>query len=80
MKRTLVLATILLATAPAVADLPEAPSPVNATYVAPSATKELVPGAKIGHLFVLNNTKPYVLQRLTKRTTPRPKYGRGVHV
>jgi glyoxylase-like metal-dependent hydrolase (beta-lactamase superfamily II) len=68
MKRHLVLAILVFATAPALADAPEAPSPTNATYVAPSATKELVPGTKIGHLFVLNNTKPYVLQQLTKRT------------
>ena len=44
------------------------PSPVNATYVAPSATEPLAPGAKIGELFSLFTTKPYFLQRLTERT------------
>lgn len=44
------------------------PSPVNATYVAPSATEPLAPGTKIGELFTLFTTKPYFLQRLTERT------------
>lgn len=68
MKRAPLLATLLLVAGPAAAEVPEAPSPVKATYVAPSATTELAPGAKIGHLFRLNQTTPYVLQRLTKRT------------
>lgn len=46
----------------------EAPSTVNATLVEPSAVRELKPGEKIGRLFTLNSTTPYVLQRLTKRT------------
>jgi len=47
---------------------PEPPSPVNATYVDPSSETLLKPGDKLSHLFVRNNTQPYVLQRLTKRT------------
>ena len=46
----------------------EPPSTVNATYVEPSATEPLAPGAKLGHLFALNATQPYYLQRLTERT------------
>jgi glyoxylase-like metal-dependent hydrolase (beta-lactamase superfamily II) len=46
----------------------EPPSPTNARYVAPSATAELAPDAKIEHLFTLNTSKPYVLQRLTRRS------------
>lgn len=46
----------------------EAASTVNATYVEPSATEPLAPGTKVGHLFTLNATKPYFLQRLTERT------------
>jgi glyoxylase-like metal-dependent hydrolase (beta-lactamase superfamily II) len=46
----------------------EAPSPINATYVEPSATAALAPGAKIGKLFGLNQSKPYILQKLTART------------
>jgi glyoxylase-like metal-dependent hydrolase (beta-lactamase superfamily II) len=46
----------------------DVPSTVNATYVEPSATRQLAPGEKIGKLFTLNNTQPYILQRLTKRT------------
>lgn len=46
----------------------EAPSTVNAILVEPSAVGELKPGEKVGRLFALNSTRPYVLQRLTKRT------------
>lgn len=46
----------------------EPPSTVNATYVQPSATDVLAPGAKLAHLFALNVTTPYYLQRLTERT------------
>ena len=46
----------------------EPPSTVNATYVEPSATELLAPGAKLAHLFALNVTRPYYLQRLTERT------------
>jgi glyoxylase-like metal-dependent hydrolase (beta-lactamase superfamily II) len=49
-------------------DFDEPPSTVNATYVEPSATEPLAPGAKLGHLFALNATQPYYLQRLTERT------------
>ncbi len=47
--------------------MPEAPSTVNATYVAASATRELAPGEKLANLYTLNRTSPYLLQRLTKR-------------
>ena len=46
----------------------EAPSTVNATYVAASATEPLAPGAKVDRFFTLNMTQPYFLQRLTERT------------
>jgi glyoxylase-like metal-dependent hydrolase (beta-lactamase superfamily II) len=46
----------------------EAPSTVNAVYVEPSATRVLGTTEKIGELFTLNNSKPYILQRLTERT------------
>jgi glyoxylase-like metal-dependent hydrolase (beta-lactamase superfamily II) len=46
----------------------EPPSTVGAPYVEPSATEPLAPGAKLAHLFALNVTKPYYLQRLTGRT------------
>ncbi len=46
----------------------EAPSTVNATYVEPSATRQLKPTEKIGSLFNLNVQNDYVLQRLTERT------------
>jgi glyoxylase-like metal-dependent hydrolase (beta-lactamase superfamily II) len=49
-------------------DFDEPPSTVNATYVEPSATELLAPGAKLAHLFALNATRPYYLQRLTERT------------
>lgn len=45
----------------------EPPSTVNATYVDPSPTELLAPGAKLAHLFALNATRPYYLQRLTER-------------
>jgi glyoxylase-like metal-dependent hydrolase (beta-lactamase superfamily II) len=60
------LPVLLCAAAPARAAEP--PSPTNARYVAPSATVELAPDAKIEHLFTLNTTKPYVLQKLTQRS------------
>jgi glyoxylase-like metal-dependent hydrolase (beta-lactamase superfamily II) len=50
------------------ARIDEPPSTVGATYVEPSATELLAPGAKLAHLFALNATKPYYLQRLTERT------------
>jgi hypothetical protein len=43
------------------------PSPVNATYVEPSAERILKPGTKIGDLLRRNMTQPYVLQRLAER-------------
>jgi glyoxylase-like metal-dependent hydrolase (beta-lactamase superfamily II) len=43
------------------------PSPTGARYVEPSAETLLKPGTKIGDLFHLNMTQPYVLQRLTDR-------------
>ncbi|MER6150620.1 hypothetical protein ACWGPD_11505 [Streptomyces hirsutus] len=43
------------------------PSPVDATYVEPSAEKVLQPGLNIGDLFRRNMTQPYVLQRLSER-------------
>ena len=46
----------------------EPPSTVNATYVEPSTTELLAPGSKLAHLFALNATKPYFVQRLTERT------------
>ena len=46
---------------------PQHPSPVDATYVEPSAEKVLKPGTKIGDLFRRNMTEPYVLQRLSQR-------------
>jgi glyoxylase-like metal-dependent hydrolase (beta-lactamase superfamily II) len=46
----------------------EPPSTVDATYVEPSTTEVLAPGAKLAHLFALNATRPYFLQRLTERT------------
>lgn len=46
----------------------EPPSPVGATYVDPSAVTPLKAGNKVSHLFMRNNTQPYVLQRLTERT------------
>jgi glyoxylase-like metal-dependent hydrolase (beta-lactamase superfamily II) len=48
--------------------LDEPPSTVNATYVDPSVTEPLPPGAKLAHLFALNATRPYYLQRLTAHT------------
>jgi glyoxylase-like metal-dependent hydrolase (beta-lactamase superfamily II) len=50
------------------AQIAEPPSTVDATYVEPSATEPLAPGAKLAHLFNLNVTRPYYLQRLTTRT------------
>lgn len=52
------------ATAQAIA---EAPSTVNATYVAESATQALAPGEKIETLFTKNLTQDYILQKLTDR-------------
>jgi glyoxylase-like metal-dependent hydrolase (beta-lactamase superfamily II) len=46
----------------------QTPSPVNATYVEPSAEHILKPGTKIGDLFRRNMTRPFVLQRLAERT------------
>ena len=48
--------------------LSEAPSTVNADYVAVSSTTPLKPKQKIANLFQLNQTQPYILQRLTDRT------------
>ncbi|WP_335939762.1 MBL fold metallo-hydrolase [Streptomyces sp. PTD5-9] len=46
----------------------EAPSTVDAEYVQESATVPLRPGQKIAHLFNLNESQEYVLQRVTERT------------
>lgn len=46
----------------------EAASPVDATYVDPSATEVLAPGTKVSQYFRRNMTTPYFLQRLTQRT------------
>jgi glyoxylase-like metal-dependent hydrolase (beta-lactamase superfamily II) len=62
------LVVFLGRTTPAGAAVAEAPSTVAAVYVDPSPVNELAPGAKIGNLFARNNTQPYILQRLTKRT------------
>jgi glyoxylase-like metal-dependent hydrolase (beta-lactamase superfamily II) len=58
------------------------PSPVNATYVEPSAERILTPGTKIGALFRRNMTQPYVLQRLAERTwwVQASNYGTVFHV
>ncbi|MCA0044589.1 MBL fold metallo-hydrolase [Celeribacter litoreus] len=45
----------------------EAPSTVNATYVAESATEALAPGEKIENLFTKNVSQDYILQKLTDR-------------
>ena len=49
------------------ADSISTPSPVDATYVEPSATDLPQPGTKIGDLFRWNMRQPYVLQRLSQR-------------
>ena len=55
-------------TSPAVTqEVEEAPSTVNATYVAESATDALEPGEKIENLFTKNVTQDYILQKLTDR-------------
>jgi glyoxylase-like metal-dependent hydrolase (beta-lactamase superfamily II) len=61
---------------------PQPPSPVNATYVEPSAEEILKPGTKIGDLYRRNMTQPYVLQRLAQRTwwVQAFNYGTIVHV
>lgn len=46
----------------------EAPSTVNATYVAPSLTRALKPGEKVDNLYTRNATQDYVLQKLTDHT------------
>jgi glyoxylase-like metal-dependent hydrolase (beta-lactamase superfamily II) len=69
--KPLILLACLLFCVPASAQdvrLQESPSPVNARYVEPSATRKLQPGQKIGELVTRNLTQPYVLQRLTDRT------------
>lgn len=71
MKILFTLLVWLLSGVPAFAQdvrVQESPSPVNARYVEPSATRKLQPGQKIGGLVTLNLTRPYVLQRLTDRT------------
>lgn len=45
----------------------EAPSTVDATYVAESATDSLAPGEKVESLYTKNVTQDYILQRLTDR-------------
>lgn len=47
---------------------PEATPTTEATYVVPSATRELMPGEKIGSLFDLNRKQPYILQKLSPRS------------
>lgn len=62
------LALSVAVTSPAVTQqVEEAPSTVNATYVAESATDALEPGKKIENLFNKNVTQDYILQRLTDR-------------
>ena len=62
------LALTVAVTSPAVPqEIEEAPSTVNATYVAESATDALKPGEKIENLYNKNLTQDYVLQRLTDR-------------
>ena len=62
------LALSVAVTSPAVAQqVEEAPSTVNATYVAESATEALEPGEKIENLYNKNITQDYILQRLTDR-------------
>ncbi|MDD9998539.1 MAG: MBL fold metallo-hydrolase, partial [Rhodospirillaceae bacterium] len=62
------LALSVVVTSPAVTqEVEEAPSTVNATYVAESATDALEPGEKIENLFNKNITQDYILQRLTDR-------------
>ena len=62
------LALSVAVTTPAVTqEVEEAPSTVNATYVAESATDALEPGEKIENLFVKNVTQDYILQKLTDR-------------
>jgi glyoxylase-like metal-dependent hydrolase (beta-lactamase superfamily II) len=58
------------------------PSPVNATYVEPSAEHILKPGTKVGDLLRRNMTQPYVLQRLAQRTwwVQSFNYGTVFHV
>jgi glyoxylase-like metal-dependent hydrolase (beta-lactamase superfamily II) len=46
----------------------EPDSTTNAKLVEPSATRAIHPGEKINRLTTLNLTRPYVLQRLTRRT------------
>lgn len=48
-------------------DFAEAPSTVDATYIAESATQALAPGEKIENLFTKNLTQDYILQKLTDR-------------
>ena len=62
------LALSVAVTSPAVTqEVEEAPSTVNATYVAESATDALEPGEKIENLYTKNVTQDYILQRLTDR-------------
>ena len=62
------LALSVAVTSPAVTqEVEEAPSTVNATYVAESATDALEPGEKIENLFTKNVTQDYILQKLTDR-------------
>ena len=62
------LALSVAVTSPAVTqEVEEAPSTVNATYVAESATDALEPGEKIEDLFTKNVTQDYLLQKLTDR-------------
>lgn len=52
----------------AAARLPEAASPVDARYVAPSSERQLAPGEKIDHLFTRGIDGPFVLQRIGRAT------------
>ena len=62
------LALSVAVTSPAVTqEVEEAPSTVNASYVAESATDALEPGEKIENIFNKNVTQDYILQRLTDR-------------
>lgn len=74
----LALLCLFLAGSPAFAQqVVEAPSTVGASYVEPSATRQLQPGEKIDRLYTRNASQDYVLQRLTERTywVQRQYYG-----
>ena len=63
----LFLAWACAAGAQQAAPVADAPSPVGAVYVEPSATRALAPGEKVDRLYTRSSTQDYVLQRLTPR-------------